>query len=87
VPVVAPASGGPLDLIHHGENGWLYPAAKPRLLRGAVEALVKDPVLRRAMGDRGRASVERRTWDAIGDELVAHYVRLTGLDERTWRAA
>jgi phosphatidylinositol alpha 1,6-mannosyltransferase len=87
VPVVAPASGGPLDLIHHGENGWLYPAAKPRLLRGAVEALVKDPVLRKAMGERARASVERRTWQAIGDELIAYYAHLTGLDERSRRAA
>jgi phosphatidylinositol alpha 1,6-mannosyltransferase len=87
VPVVAPASGGPLDLVRHGHNGWLYPAAKPRLIRGAVEVLVRETALRRTMGDQARRSVERRTWEAIGDELVAHYERLAGLDERSWRAA
>jgi len=73
VPVVAPASGGPLDLVRHGENGWLYPPAKPQLLAGAVDALVASPLLRRAMGDRARSSVARRTWEALGHELVGHY--------------
>jgi phosphatidylinositol alpha 1,6-mannosyltransferase len=87
VPAVAPASGGPLDLIRHGDTGWLYPTAKPHLLRGAVEALVKDPALRKAMGERARASVERRTWEMIGDELISYYEQLTGLDGRIRRAA
>jgi len=78
VPVVAPASGGPLDLVHHGDNGWLYPAHKPELIRGAVTALVADPSRRRAMAARARPSVERRTWEALGDELLGHYERLTG---------
>jgi hypothetical protein len=39
------------------------------------------------MGERARASVERRTWQAIGDELIAYYAHLTGLDERSRRAA
>lgn len=38
--VVAPAAGGPVDLVRHGEPGFLYPARSPRLLRGAVEMLV-----------------------------------------------
>jgi len=78
VPVVAPASGGPVDLVRHGDNGWLYPVGKPALLRGAVETLVSDPVLRRAMAARARASVKHRTWEALGAELVDHYRSLTG---------
>ncbi|MDQ1427783.1 MAG: phosphatidylinositol alpha 1,6-mannosyltransferase [Acidimicrobiaceae bacterium] len=73
VPVVAPASGGPLDLVRHGENGWLYPPGKPELLASAVEALVASPLLRRAMADRARASVSRRTWEVLGHELIDHY--------------
>ena len=73
VPVVAPASGGPLDLVRHGENGWLYPPGKPELLAGAVETLVASPRLRHAMADRARGTVAFRTWEALGNELVGHY--------------
>jgi phosphatidylinositol alpha 1,6-mannosyltransferase len=77
VPVVAPASGGPLDLVRHGHNGWLYPAESPRLLRSAVAALAEDAALRRTMGEAGRASVVHRSWGTIGEELVGHYRRLS----------
>src|SRR5664279_2754246 len=32
VPVVTVAAGGPLDLVRHGENGWLWAGDDPRLL-------------------------------------------------------
>lgn len=76
VPVVAPASGGPLDLIQHGRNGWLYPAESPQLLRSAVALLAADPAMLAAMGEAARASVAHRSWREIGDELVGHYRRL-----------
>ena len=73
VPVVAPASGGPMDLVRHGDNGWLFPAAAPELLRGAVSTLAADAELRRTMGGRARASVAHRSWEALGAELIEHY--------------
>jgi phosphatidylinositol alpha 1,6-mannosyltransferase len=73
VPVVAPASGGPLDLVRHGLTGWLYPAENPSVLREAVAAVAADADLRRAMGEAGRASVEGRSWSAVGEQLVAFY--------------
>ena len=78
VPVVAPASGGPLDLVRHGDNGFLYPDEDPALMRGAIEALRDDPALRAAMGRRARTSVEDRDWSDIGDELLGHYSGLIG---------
>ena len=87
VPVVAPASGGPMDLVRHGDNGFLYPAADPSMLRGAVAELVGDPALRGAMRERARASVEHRSWEQLGEELLDHYRNVTGLHERTRRVA
>jgi phosphatidylinositol alpha 1,6-mannosyltransferase len=78
VPVVAPAMGGPLDLVRHGENGWLYPPEAPELMAQAVASLAADPDGRRAMGVRARASVECRSWGAIGNQLLAHYNQLVG---------
>ena len=77
VPVVAPAIGGPLDLVRHGETGWLFPAEHPAVLRSAVSALVADPDRRAAMGRAARASVVHRTWPALCDELLEHYRAVT----------
>jgi len=79
VPVVAPASGGPLDLVQHGQNGYLWPTSSPELLRGAVEALVEDADLRARMGTTAHESVTGRSWSTLGDELLAHHRAVAGL--------
>ncbi|GGS99051.1 glycosyltransferase family 4 protein [Streptomyces griseoviridis] len=73
VPVVAPAAGGPLDLVDHGRTGLLVPPRDAGAVRDAVAALAADPALRAACGAAGRAAVEGRTWAAVGDRLVGHY--------------
>jgi phosphatidylinositol alpha 1,6-mannosyltransferase len=87
VPVVAPAAGGPIDLVRHGVNGWLFPSGRPDLLRGAVAELATHAAAREAMGRAARASVEGRTWPQLGDELLAHYERVLGIETRRLRAA
>ncbi|MGW8063218.1 glycosyltransferase family 4 protein [Streptomyces ziwulingensis] len=73
VPVVAPAAGGPLDLVAHGRTGLLVPPRDAGALRDAVWSLSADPALRAGYGAAGRAAVEGRTWAAVGDRLVGHY--------------
>lgn len=73
VPVLAPARGGPLDLVHHDDNGWLWPAGEPAVLREQVRALVEDRSPLASMRLRARASVLGRTWQQVGDELIGHY--------------
>ncbi|MFE9609481.1 glycosyltransferase family 4 protein [Streptomyces sp. NPDC006012] len=73
VPVVAPAVGGPLDLVAHGHTGLLVPPRDADAVRAAVQALAADPALRAEYGAAGRATVEGRTWSAIGDRLITHY--------------
>ncbi|MCU1469653.1 MAG: glycosyl transferase [Glaciihabitans sp.] len=73
LPVVAPRAGGPIDLIDHGVDGFLYDPASARELRGAVELLARDPALRRRMGEAGRRGVLGRTWESVCDELIGHY--------------
>lgn len=78
VPVVAPAAGGPLDLVSPGRTGYLFAPGDPAALRAAVEHLVADPGLRAEFGAEARASVAGRTWSAIGDLLLDHYAAVTG---------
>ncbi|MER7109200.1 glycosyltransferase family 4 protein [Streptomyces sp. NPDC000229] len=85
VPVIAPAAGGPLDLVGHGRTGLLVTPHDSDALRTAVTTLAADPALRAAYGRAGRAAVEDRTWAAVGDQLIDHYAEV--LRERTAVAA
>lgn len=73
VPVVAPAAGGLLDLVQPEVNGLFFTPGSAADLAGCVRALQASPDVRRRMGERARRSVEGRTWDAVGRELVQHY--------------
>ncbi len=53
--VVATAVGGNLELIRHGENGWLVPPNDPRALQAALTDLLSNAKLR---GDLGRCARE-----------------------------
>ena len=73
VPVVAPAAGGPRDLVTPGRNGLLAPPGNAEALRDAVAALAASPGLRARYGAAARESVANRTWEAVGDQLLDHY--------------
>ncbi|MFC9607776.1 glycosyltransferase family 4 protein [Streptomyces niveus] len=80
-PVVAPAAGGPLDLVDHGRTGLLVPPHDARAVADAVRDLQAAPGLRASYGSTARATVEGRTWAAVGDQLLDHYAEVLG--ERT----
>ncbi len=72
LPVVAPACGGPLDLVEHGRTGFLVPPHDGIAIAAAVRELVAEPQLGQKYGAAGRSSVLGRTWAAVGDELIDH---------------
>ncbi|WP_207401214.1 glycosyltransferase family 4 protein [Actinomadura roseirufa] len=73
VPVVAPAAGGPLDLVRPGVNGLLYSPDDGSELRAAVCTLVDDVRTRRRMAVQAAESVGGRDWDTVCEELMGHY--------------
>lgn len=72
-PAIAPAVGGPCDLVDVSRTGWLYPPGDLAAMRGAVLDLLGDDSKRHAFGRAARAAVSTRTWASLGDELVEHY--------------
>jgi len=90
VPVVAPKSGGPIDVVDEGIAGFLYQPGSGEELTAYVRKLVEDPLLRRRMALAARRSVEGRSWKSVNDLLVRHYrdaiVEKSG-DERRVRTA
>ncbi|MFI5840111.1 glycosyltransferase family 4 protein [Catenuloplanes sp. NPDC051500] len=73
LPVVAPAVGGPVDLVKPGVTGVLVPPCDESALADAIADLVADDERRVEYGRAARAAVARRSWAAIGDELLGHY--------------
>ncbi|WP_087002119.1 glycosyltransferase family 1 protein [Gulosibacter sp. 10] len=75
-PVVAPYAGGPIDLVTHGGDGYLFDPERRRgadSMRAYVQRLAADPALRARMGEAGRRRVLDRSWERVCDELLDHY--------------
>lgn len=79
LPVLAPAVGGPKDLIEPGRDGFLYRPGDPEDMLEHVALLGDDVRLRLSMGMHGRAKVRTRTWDHLTEELVQWYSSVVGL--------
>lgn len=74
VAVVAPAAGGPLDLVEHRRTGLVYPPGDTASLRAHVDRLVTDPGYRTRLAAQAREAIIGRTWASVVDELVdVHY--------------
>ena len=78
LPVVAPAAGGPLDLVDDGVTGYLVPPGDPDAFAAAVARLAADPAARTAFGAAGRRKVLSRSWPALTEELIGHYAAVLG---------
>jgi phosphatidylinositol alpha-1,6-mannosyltransferase len=70
LPVVAGDSGGAPDAVLDGETGWVVRGGSPDQAAERIVTLLKDPELRRRMGDRGRRWVEEAwRWDLLAARL------------------
>ena len=73
VPVIAPRSGGPIDLVKESITGKLYQPGNLRDLRRAVISMIVDPNAAAEMGMSGQREVQNRSWSNVCAELVVHY--------------
>jgi colanic acid/amylovoran biosynthesis glycosyltransferase len=78
VPVVATDCGGTREAVADGREGFVVPPREPRAMAAALEALWRDPDLRRRMGRAGRDRVESEF--GLGEQaerVLALYRRVT----------
>jgi phosphatidylinositol alpha 1,6-mannosyltransferase len=73
LPVIAPAAGGPLDLVRHGVTGFLVQPGSGAALADAVGILAADRARLAAQGQAAREMVLSRSWPVMCDELIGHY--------------
>uniref|UniRef100_A0AAV2MCU4 Alpha-1,3/1,6-mannosyltransferase ALG2 n=1 Tax=Knipowitschia caucasica TaxID=637954 RepID=A0AAV2MCU4_KNICA len=76
-PVIAVNSGGPLESVADGVTGFLCePTAEA--FSGAMERLVKEPHLRKDMGQAGRTRVQDKfSLEAFSDQLYGYILKLS----------
>ena len=73
VPVVAAATGAPVDLVEHGVSGWLFDPDDPAALRRAVGDAVADPAERARRAHAAYVRVAQRPWSRAVEDLVEHW--------------
>ena len=62
-------SGGPLELVRAGENGWIT-APDPESLSAAIDEAAADAALAERFGARGHQDIRDLTWPAVVKKLV-----------------
>ncbi|MGB7934502.1 MAG: glycosyltransferase family 4 protein [Gammaproteobacteria bacterium] len=60
LPSIVTRSGGPLEIISHGENGWMLDAGNPAAISEAILTLAADPVLSSRLAKSGREHVAKK---------------------------
>ena len=76
VPVVATTIGGIGEILQDGAQGLLMPPGDEEALASALERLLADPGLRRAMGEAGRDRSRDFSMDRMVEQTEAIYLRL-----------
>ena len=54
LPVIVTRSGGPEEIVTHGQNGWMIEAGNPEAIAGAIEKLSADHELTEMLASNGR---------------------------------
>ena len=75
-PVVATTTGGIVDLVAHGESGYLVPPGDEVRLAEVMARLLADAGLRARFAAAATERVERFTASAVAERLEAVYARV-----------
>jgi glycosyltransferase involved in cell wall biosynthesis len=78
LPVIAPNSGGPVDHVVDGENGFLFEPDQPQEMMALARWLVSNPAHVRRLGASARVYAETQCWEEILDDLLYEYAALVG---------
>jgi phosphatidyl-myo-inositol dimannoside synthase len=70
LPAIVGDSGGAPDSVIDGETGFVVPGRDPKAVAKRLNQLLADPAFARAMGQKGRAWMERAwRWNSTGHHL------------------
>lgn len=69
LPILAHRIGGVEEVVKHGQNGYLCePSDRGELMRN-LDILIRNPLVRRQLGEQGRAMVRAHNWQSVVSRL------------------
>jgi len=74
--VVAPATGGPAEVVEDGRTGLLYPLGRVEALAAVLRRLAEDGDLRRRLGAAAREAAKRFTPEEVAPRVMDVYRRV-----------
>jgi len=83
LPVVAPDSGGVLDVVKHNRNGLLYHAEKVEEMAAQVGRLLNQPELAARLSAAAHREANARSWSQSLDHLINEYSTLIRQSEQS----
>jgi phosphatidylinositol alpha-mannosyltransferase len=85
LPIVASNIAGYRTVLTDGQEGWLIPPEEPEALARALRQLLDQPQQRQTMGQQGRLTASRYSWEQIVDEILEVYRETIELKTRKRR--
>ncbi|MFQ3648473.1 MAG: glycosyltransferase family 1 protein [Anaerolineae bacterium] len=76
LPVVSSRVGGIPDVVEEGVTGFTFEVGDTEGLIAGVRQILATPERLKQMGQQARAFAETQSWEAMMDEVIAHYERL-----------
>jgi len=82
-PVIASDSGGAIDIIRHGENGYLVTYGDTSQLAALILQLIEDETLRSRFETQGKTTaITRFTWKKMARNYIRLYESLSGMKSK-----
>lgn len=76
LPIIAPRSGGVVDLVEEGVTGMLYPPEDHDAFVNCVRDLAMDLAKAKTMGEAGQKKAEQYAWETTLDPLLDLYSKV-----------
>jgi D-inositol-3-phosphate glycosyltransferase len=80
-PVVASQVGGLAFLVQDGETGFTVPVEEPEALADRLLRLIREPGLRRQMGEKAADLAREYAWENIAGRMLELYEEMTERSE------
>lgn len=84
LPVIAPQSGGPTDLIDDGIDGFLIPLEEKDGIEKRIKILLDSPEMLRGMANYALNKVKGKTWESVSREITLHYQSVSSSRENVF---